>query len=90
MADGAFSDEQRDEVGRIVRDYLIANPGVLEEVLEALERQQAQSEADAARSAVAENADEIFRSPNAYVAGNPDGNVTLVEFFDYNCGYCRR
>ena len=37
-----------------------------------------------------ESADEIFRRPNAPIAGNPDGDVTVVEFFDYNCGYCKR
>jgi protein-disulfide isomerase len=39
---------------------------------------------------MSDNAERLFRSPNAFVAGNPDGDITLVEFFDYNCGYCKR
>ena len=77
-------------IGPIVRQYLLENPGVLEEVLVALEAKREQDEADARSKALASNSEEIFRSQHSPVAGNPDGDVTLVEFFDYNCGYCKR
>jgi len=77
-------------IGPIVRQYLLENPGVLEEVLVALEAKREQDEATARSEALASNSDEIFRSEHSPVAGNPDGDVTLVEFFDYNCGYCKR
>lgn len=66
-----------------IKDYLLANPQV---VLEALAKAQQWQES----RKMADNADRLFRSPNAYVAGNPQGDIALVEFFDYNCGYCKR
>jgi protein-disulfide isomerase len=78
-----FSAGQREEIGRIVRDYLIANPEVLREAFEALERKQSLTGLVSARDA-------LYRSSGDLVAGNPEGSVVLVEFFDYNCGYCKR
>jgi len=74
----------------IVREYLIANPEVLQEAYAALEaKQQAETEAKQA-SAVKDQRDLIYNSTRQVVLGNPDGKVTMVEFFDYNCGYCKR
>jgi protein-disulfide isomerase len=85
-----FNDKQRDEIGDIVREYLMANPEVLVDVSKALEAKQ-QAEEDKARlTGVTEHKDEIFRSPTDYVGGNPDGDVTMVEFFDYNCSWCKK
>jgi protein-disulfide isomerase len=79
----------RGDVETIVRDYLLANPEVLEEAFTALQAKR-QTEADAARAgALADNRDRLISSPLSAVIGNPDGDVTLVEFFDYNCTYCR-
>lgn len=84
------SPEQKTEIERIVRDYLIANPEVIEEAIEAL-RTKRQQEAVAAQSkAIEEQRETIFNSQNQMVLGNPQGPITLVEFFDYNCGYCKR
>lgn len=77
-------------VGPLVREYLLQNPEVLEEVLTALEEKRQRDEIAARSEALSQNADLIFRSPTSPVAGNVDGDVTLVEFFDYNCGYCKR
>lgn len=85
-----FDDAEREEIGEIIRDYLLENPRILEEVIEALEREQAATEMEAQQQLILEYRDEIFESPDSYVAGNPEGDVTLVEFFDYNCQYCRR
>ncbi|HVZ53953.1 MAG TPA: DsbA family protein [Pseudolabrys sp.] len=85
-----FSKSQRDEIGSIVREYLIKNPEVLQEAMTELERRQTAAEAEKHKTAVKDNAKALFSSPNQVVLGNPKGNVTFVEFFDYNCGYCKR
>jgi protein-disulfide isomerase len=85
-----FNDQQRQEIGDIVREYLMANPEVLLDVSKALEAKQQEEEEKARIAGVSGNKEEIFRSPHDYVAGNPDGDVTMVEFFDYNCGWCKK
>jgi len=80
----------RPAVEKIVRDYLMTNPEILLEVQQALEiKMNAEREAQA-KVAVTENAARIFRSDADPIYGNPDGDVTVVEFFDYNCGFCKR
>jgi protein-disulfide isomerase len=80
----------RSDVERIVKEYLLANPELLEEVFTALQ-QKREAQADAARTAsLSQYREALEASPNDPVLGNPEGDVTLVEFFDYNCGYCRR
>jgi protein-disulfide isomerase len=85
-----FNNEQKAEMGEIIKNYLMEHPEVIREALRELEKRQAQEEAAAQTAAIAENASEIFRNKGDLVAGNPEGKVTLVEFFDYNCGYCKR
>jgi protein-disulfide isomerase len=85
-----FSDGQRGEIETIVKNYLIANPEVLEEAMAELTKRQAAAEAEKHEASVATNADAIFNSPRGVTLGNRDGDVTFVEFFDYNCGYCKR
>lgn len=89
-AEGSFSDAQKKEIGEVVRQYLMENPEVLLDVSKALEAKQQQAEADQRQGSLAANAKAIFHDPNDYVAGNPKGDVTLVEFFDYNCGWCKK
>ncbi|HMN88307.1 MAG TPA: DsbA family protein, partial [Bauldia sp.] len=55
-----------------------------------LEKRQAAAEADRSKAALAQHRERVFNSPHQVVLGNPKGDVTLVEFFDYNCGYCKR
>jgi protein-disulfide isomerase len=86
----SFSPAQRDEIGTIVKDYLLAHPDLLREVMDELQRRDAQAEAEQAQAAVKENSKEIFSSPRQVNLGSAQGDVTLVEFFDYNCGYCKR
>ena len=85
-----FSADQRQEIGTIVKDYLLAHPEVLQDVMAELEKRQQAADAEKHRSAVAQNNATLFSSPHQVVLGNPHGNVTMVEFFDYNCGYCKR
>ena len=86
----SFSDTQRGDIETIVRNYLIAHPEVLEEAMNELQKRQAAAEAEKHEASVASNADAIFNSPRGVTLGNKDGDVTFVEFFDYNCGYCKR
>jgi len=87
---GEFTDKQRAEIGTIVREYLLQNPDVLLEVSQELERRQQAGEDEKRKAALAANAKELFHSPADLVAGNPQGSVTMVEFFDYNCAWCKK
>jgi protein-disulfide isomerase len=86
----ALTEKDRSEVETIIKEYLVGHPEVLRDALDALEKRQAQDEQNKQRQAIASNAKLIFESPRGPVFGNPQGEVTLVEFFDYNCGYCKR
>jgi len=86
----ALTEQDRPEIEAIVKNYLLKNPEVLRDALEALEKRQAQEEQGKQRQVIASNAKLIFESTRAPSLGNPQGDVTLVEFFDYNCGYCKR
>ena len=81
---------QKSEVERILRDYLIAHPEVIQDAMAELDKRQSAAEAEKHKATINQNAATIFSSPRQVVLGNPDGNVTFVEFFDYNCGYCKR
>ncbi|WP_018699866.1 DsbA family protein [Amorphus coralli] len=85
-----FSADQKSEIESIVRGYLLENPEILEEAFTALQERRRQAESVAQQDAVSDNKEALFNSPRQVVLGNPEGEVTLVEFFDYNCGYCRR
>jgi len=85
-----FSDDQRSQIEGIVKSYLLSHPEVLEEVSAELTKRQAAAEAEKHQAAIAKNAETIFNSPRGVTVGNKDGDVNFVEFFDYNCGYCKR
>ncbi|MFY9601122.1 MAG: DsbA family protein [Pseudolabrys sp.] len=85
-----FSASQRGELERIVREYLVAHPEVIQEVMTELEKRQTAADAEKHKAAVKQYSEALFTSPRQVVLGNPSGNVTFVEFFDYNCGYCKR
>jgi protein-disulfide isomerase len=85
-----FSGQQKQELESFIRDYLISHPEVIKEALEELERRQAAEAALKTKEAIKQKAREIYQSSEDLVLGNPAGKVTMVEFFDYNCGYCKR
>jgi protein-disulfide isomerase len=85
-----FSKTQRSEIERVIRDYLIAHPEVLQEAMAELDKRQAATQAEKQKAAVRTHAELLLNAPNQVTLGNPKGNVTFVEFFDYNCGYCKR
>ena len=80
----------REATRRIVREYLLEQPEVLEEAMIALNARRQQEKRARARAAIAENRAALLSHSMSPVSGNPDGDVTLVEFFDYACGYCKR
>lgn len=75
---------------RRVRDYLVANPEVIVEAMQNLERKQRVAEQTESQAALTEHREELLNSPESPVGGNPQGDITMVEFFDYNCSYCRQ
>lgn len=86
----AFTDAQRQAIEGIIKDYLVKNPEVLQEAIAEGERRQQETQKLAQSAALKESREALINSPHGVVAGNPTGDVTLVEFFDYNCGYCRK
>ena len=85
-----FTAAQKSEMGGVIRDYLLQNPEVLQDAMAELERRQKAQEEVKRSQVVDDNAGPLFNAPSDAVLGNPKGHVTLVEFFDYNCGYCKR
>ena len=87
--DQALSAKQAEAVRKVVRDYLMEHPEVLQEALEALrEKMRQQAEADA-RKSLDTYRSELNDNKDDPVTGNPKGDVTIVEFFDYNCAFCK-
>jgi protein-disulfide isomerase len=84
-----FSPAQTKEIGDIVRDYLVNNPEVLRDAMVELDRREKEAQQAAREKIISDNSN-LFSSPHQAVIGNPNGKVTLVEFFDYNCGYCKK
>lgn len=85
-----FNDGQRQAIEAIIKDYLVKNPEVLQEAIAEGERRAQETQKLAQGAALKESREALLNSPHGVVAGNPSGDVTLVEFFDYNCGYCRK
>jgi protein-disulfide isomerase len=85
-----LSDAQRGTVENIVRDYLLKNPEIIVESLRGYEETHRQASEKEARQAIATSGDELEKDPTSPVVGNQQGDVTLVQFFDYRCGYCKK
>jgi protein-disulfide isomerase len=85
-----MTDAEREAFRAEVREYLLANPEVLMEAIGILDQRQADAQLATDRELVAEHADALFEDGVSWVGGNPDGDLTMVEFLDYRCGYCRR
>jgi len=85
-----FDAKQKAAIEAIIKGYLLEHPEVMLEVQTALEEKMEKLQTEKMKVALSANASEIFRDPNAPIAGNPSGDIPVVEFFDYNCGYCKR
>lgn len=87
--DPPFTAQQEERLGEIVREYLLEHPEIINEAMLALRERQAAEEAAIVAQALQEHKDELLADPMSPVGGNLQGAVTVVEFFDYNCPYCR-
>ena len=85
-----MSTEERAIFREEVRAYLMDQPQVIMDAVNQLEARQQQDAAQADLTLVSDNAEELFNDGYSFVGGNPDGDITLVEFLDYRCGYCRK
>ncbi|WP_292158144.1 DsbA family protein [Mesorhizobium sp.] len=86
----AAGEMSQDQFDKRVRDYILAHPEVIMEALQSLDARQREAEAKEAKATLAAKADDIFHDPASPVGGNAKGDVTMAEFFDYNCPYCRQ
>lgn len=86
----AMTDAEKTAFGEAVKDYLMENPQVLVEAINKLEERQAAAEAQNDATLIQTNAKEIFEDGHSWVGGNPEGDVTIVEFMDYKCTYCKK
>lgn len=90
LAQQDIAPAEREKIERVIQEYLLENPEILELAFRELQRRRVSEQ----RIAMAETADNyrdyLENNPNAGVLGNPNGDVTIVEFFDYRCGFCRR
>ncbi len=80
----------KSEVGKIIREYLLENPELMLEVQQALEKKQQQELSVNQSKIISEQKAEIFSAPYQIEIGDPNASITIVEFFDYNCGFCQR
>jgi protein-disulfide isomerase len=90
VAEASVSPAQRKEIEAIIKDYLLSNPEIMLEVQNALEATMEKRQAERTAAVIKGSAPEIFRPAFSPVVGNAKGDVPIVEFFDYNCGYCKR
>lgn len=86
----SMSDAEREALHAEIRGYLLENPEVIMEAVAVLEEREAAEKAGEDEALVRANADALFNDPNSWVGGNPQGDITMVEFVDYRCGYCRK
>ena len=86
----AAASPDRDAVRKIVREYLLEHPEVIEEAVRILQARREAEQQNRTRAAIAAHDKALLAHPMSPVSGNPKGDVTLVEFFDYQCGYCKR
>lgn len=89
-AQETFTAEETDAIGAEIRRYILDNPEILVEAMQILEERRRLADQDRRRQVFAQLADEIRNDGYSFVGGDPDGDITVVEFSDYRCGYCKR
>lgn len=88
-AESDFSEDQKTKIEKIVHDYMIGHPEVLVEAARSLEKKQQLKMVEQAQTAIMEKKAQLFDSKSP-MTGNAKGNVTVVEFFDYQCSHCKK
>lgn len=86
----AMTDAERADFRAEIRSYLMENPEVLMEAIGVLEQREQAAKAGNDVSLAQNYQDQLFNDGHSYVGGNPDGDITIVEFMDYRCGYCKK
>ena len=86
----SMTDEERTALHSEIRAYLLENPEVIMEAVAVLENREAAQKENMDKALIQANTDALFNDPSSWVGGNPDGDITMVEFMDYRCGYCRK
>lgn len=89
-AQSVMSADERTALRTEIRAYLLENPEVLMEAIAVLEERRSTQEAASEETMLQVNAEDIFNDPASWVGGNPEGDITIVEFMDYRCGYCKK
>jgi protein-disulfide isomerase len=89
-AASAFTPEQRKELGALIKEILVNNPEILLEAQNALEAKMDKIQSERMAVDIKEHASELFRPTGSPIVGNASGDVPVIEFFDYNCGYCKK
>jgi len=89
-AEGAFTPEQKKELDSLIKDYIMNNPQVIMDSVQIYQLKEQERLQKSAVEKLAEYKDKLTKSPELPFAGNPEGDVTIVEFFDFNCGYCKK
>ncbi len=89
-ADSSIDPATRQSMEQVIEQYIRSHPEVIEQSLQALEAKREAEEKDRQKVALASHQQQLLNDPSSPVSGNPSGQVTLVEFFDYRCGYCKR
>lgn len=89
-ATDAVTTEQRETIEKIVKEYLLKNPTVIRDAMQALQAQEEKEKRELAAKTMKKLKSEIYADADSPVIGNPRGDVAIVVFFDYNCGYCRK
>lgn len=89
-ATSSFSAAQRAEIEGMIKSYLLEHPEIMVEVSKELEKRQASLQAESNKKVIVERKASIFKAPTDFVLGNTKGEISVVEFFDYNCGWCKK
>jgi protein-disulfide isomerase len=85
-----MSDSDREAFRAEIRAYLLENPEVIFEAVDIYRAREAELQEENAQIALADMAEGLYNDGTSFVGGNPDGDVTIIEFIDYRCGYCRK
>lgn len=85
-----FNEQQKNAIRDVVKDFIVKNPEIIQEALIELDRRQKENDRQARLKVVEDKSGPLYTAKHNAIFGNPNGDVALVEFFDYNCGFCKR